>query len=653
MCGITGFFRPGDRADLTGDERAVLGRMNDAITHRGPDEDGFFHGHGVGLAARRLSIIDIATSHQPGSGPSGKTTVVFNGEIYNYQAIRKELMELGHEFTTTGDTEVLPHGYEAWGIQGLLERLNGMFAFALHDARTNEVFIARDRLGIKPLHLGEFDGTFVFGSELKSLILHPSVRRDVDPDALARYLVMEYVPSPKSIYRGICKVRPGHYVRLSADGDRPRADHVRYWQLDWSKGRRWDHDLELPAPDAGEAEWSRALLAALRDAVKLRLVSEVPIGGLLSGGLDSSSISALMAEMVPDLRTFSIGFEEASFDESAHARAVAEHIRSQHNERTFRADDLQTALDSVRGFLDEPFADASILPTWFLSRMVKDHGVTVVLSGDGADELFAGYPTYLAQRVARGLDRLPAGGLLTRAMGKGAAMLPSSYENVSADYKVRRFLAGADLAPARRQVTWLGSLLEGEMRSVLAPDLAATLAADTPWAEIDAHHDGALGADTDERLLHLDLHTYMGDDILVKVDRASMAVGLEARVPFLDHRLVEFAARMPFRHKLKGRTGKHILKRTMGPRLPVEIAARGKKGFGLPVAKWLHGPFRELLLDTLGNGRAAATGRLNQAAVDTLIDEHLSGKLDRRKPLWTLLMFRWWEDGAFGPGGGP
>jgi asparagine synthase (glutamine-hydrolysing) len=641
-------------SELTGDERAALRRMNDAITHRGPDEDGFFHGRGVGLAARRLSIIDVATSHQPQRGPSGKTTVVFNGEIYNFQAIRSELIGLGHELRTNGDTEILPHGYEAWGIEGLLQRLNGMFVFALHDARTNEVFLARDRLGIKPLHLGEFDGTFVFGSELKSLILHPSVRRDLDPDALARYLVMEYVPSPRSIYRGICKIKPGFYAVLSADGDGCRVQHRRYWTLDWRKDREgWDHpELELPAAgDDTEASWSRVLLAALRDAVKVRLVSEVPIGGLLSGGLDSSSISALMAEQLPDLRTFSVGFEEASFDESAHARAVARHIGSQHNERTFTAADLEPVLNTVRGFLDEPFADASILPTWFLARMVKDNGVTVVLSGDGADELFAGYPTYLAQRAARAIGRVPGSGALLGGLRAATGRLPSSYENVSVDYKARRFLAGAGLAPARRQVTWLGAFLEPEMRAVLAPDVRDALAPDTPWAEVDGHYDGALGADKNERLLHLDLCTYMGDDILVKVDRASMAVSLEARVPFLDHRLVELAARIPFGLKLKGTTAKHILKRTMGPRLPAQISSRKKKGFGLPVAKWLHGPFRELLLDTLGGGRAAKTGWLNQRVVDGMIDDHLSGRLDRRKPLWTLLMFRWWEDGAFGPSG--
>lgn len=650
MCGITGFFRPGDTAELSGDERAALQAMNDAITHRGPDEDGFFYGPGVGLAARRLSIIDVATSQQPQRGPSGATTVVFNGEIYNFESIRQELIALGHTLQTSGDTEILPHGYEAWGMDGLLQRLNGMFVFALHDARTNEVFIARDRLGIKPLYLGEFSGTVVFGSELKSLILHPSVRRDIDPDSLARYLVMEYVPSPRSIYRGIGKVRPGDYVRIAADGDRPRVTHHTYWELDWTKGGAWAHDLELPSDDS-EASWSRALLAALRDAVGVRLVSEVPIGGLLSGGLDSSSICALMAEQVPGLRTFSVGFEEASFDESSHARAVARHIQSQHNEKTFTSADLQPVLDGVLGFLDEPFADASILPTWFLAKMVKDNGVTVVLSGDGADELFAGYPTYLAQRVARGVGRVPGSAALIGGLRSVVGRLPSSYENVSADYKARRFLAGADLPPARRQVTWLGSLLEGEMRSVLAPDVRASLAADTPWAEVDAHHDGARGANEYERLLHLDLRTYMGDDILVKVDRASMAASLEARVPFLDHRLVEFAARMPFALKLKGRSGKHILKQTMGPRLPSQIAGRGKKGFGLPVAKWLHGPWRELLLETLGNGGAAKTGWLDQRVVDGMIDDHLSGRLDRRKPLWTLLMFRWWEDGAFGPGG--
>lgn len=654
MCGHTGFFRPADPTELGPDERSTLRRMNDAITHRGPDEDGDWFGPGIGLAARRLSIIDVAASHQPQFGPSGDVVCVFNGEIYNFEAIRQELIGLGHKLETAGDTEILPHGYEAWGIEGLLKRLNGMFSFALFDGRSRELFLARDRLGIKPLYVGEFSGTWVFGSELKSLLLHPAVRREVCPESLTRYLMMDYVPSPRSIYQGIGKLPPGHYLKVDRTG---RESKQRYWSLDWGAGPSgWDHS-ELGLPSAAdwdhEAAWREALVAALQDAIRLRLVSEVPIGALLSGGVDSSAVSALMAEMVPDLRTFSIGFEEESFDESSYAKDVAKKIGSDHHARVFDSGKFGPCLDAVRGFMDEPFSDASILPTHFLSKTVKDAGVTVVLSGDGADELFCGYPTYLAQRAAGLVNRVPGSAGMNRVAQNLADFLPSSYDNISTDYKVRRFLAGATLPPGRRQVTWLGSFLEDEMLAVLSPEIRSRLSQDGPWTEVDAHDKWAAsrGAQGVERQMHLDLRTYMGDDILVKVDRASMAVSLEVRVPFLDHRLVELATRMPLKFKLQGRQGKAILKTAMKSRLPRSVTSRGKKGFGMPVAHWLRGPWRDLLLDTLSDGAAGRSGLLDQGVVDALIDDHLSGRRDRRKPLWTLLMFRFWEEGLWGPEG--
>jgi asparagine synthase (glutamine-hydrolysing) len=647
MCGITGFVRPGDPTPVQPDESDALQRMNDAITHRGPDEDGFWCGDGVGLAMRRLSIIDVAGSHQPQRGPSGQTVCVFNGEIYNYREVRAELVARGHRFKTDGDTEVLPHGYEEWGMDGLLQRLNGMFAFALWDGRSRELFVARDRMGIKPLYVGDFDGTWVFGSELKSVVLHPRARREIDPASLARYMVFEYVPSPRSIYKNIRKLRPGHYLRL---GDGIDEEH-KYWTLHWTRDRGdWDHP-EVPLPRQGdntEAAWLPHIIHALREAVRARLVSEVPIGALLSGGVDSSSTSALMAELVPDLRTFSIGFEEESFDESSHARAVAEHIGSRHCARTFTRDAFTSVLDTVRGFMDEPMADASILPTYFLSRMVKDEGVTVVLSGDGADELFAGYPTYLAHGIADGIAGVPGMRRALPLLHSATRFLPSDYGNVSFDYKVRRLLAGASRPPVQRHLSFLGSFLEEEMRGVLTHEVGDI------WSEMQGHVDEAKGAGASpiEALTYLDMRTYMGDDILVKVDRASMACSLEVRIPFLDHRLVEMAARVPFGLKLRGRTTKYLLKKAMAPRLPRGITTRPKKGFGIPVADWLRGPWKELLVDTLGNGGASATGWFDQAAVDRMIHEHLDGHLDRRKPLWTLLMFRLWEDGTWGPGGG-
>jgi len=653
MCGITGFFRPRETSPLTGDESAALRAMNAKIVHRGPDEDGFFEGPGVGLAMRRLSIIDVEGSQQPQFGPSTHTVCVFNGEIYNYRRVREELEQLGHVFRTNGDTEILPHGYEQWGMDGLLSRLNGMFAFAMFDGRTRELFLARDRLGIKPLYVGEFDGSVVFGSELKALLPHPSVRRQIDVGSLARYLALEYVPSPRSIYKGIGKLEPAHYQRIGPNGN---SSTHRYWDLKFTRSRdNWDHP-EVPLPKAGRdtyTDWAHPFLHALREAVRSRLVSEVPIGALLSGGVDSSAISALMAELVPELRTFSIGFDEQSFDESHYAQAVAAHIGSAHTARTFRKDLFGGILDDVRGFVDEPFADASILPTHFLSKIVKEEGVTVVLSGDGADELFAGYPTYIAQNMAERIQGVPGSGRLIRAAARALERLPSGYGNVTPDYMARRFLAGARLPAPARHATFLGSFLREELPTVLTPDAFSQLDEDAPFGELVAHHEHAReqGGSLLERLTYQDLRTYMGDDILVKVDRASMASSLEVRTPFLDHRVVEMAARMPPHLKLHGRESKYILKRAIKPRLPSRVIERRKKGFGMPVAKWLHGPWRELLLETLGNGRAGSSGLFSQPAVDQLIDDHLSGYRDRRKPLWTLLMFQWWHDGPFGPGG--
>ncbi len=650
MCGLTGFFRPSDSVNPSKAEQRALERMNDAIAHRGPDEDGIWIGPGVGLAARRLSIIDIEGSHQPCLSPSGKTVCVFNGEIYNFRALRSELEALGHTFRTAGDTELLPVGYEEWGLEGLLTRLNGMFSFAIYDQEKRELLIARDRLGIKPIYIGRFGDTWLFGSELKSLLQHPQFERHIDPDSLAGYLVSEYVASPRCIYKGVRKLKAGHCLRITQDG----SDHEQcWWQLRWGMGREdWAYpEVPLPAPgDDSEAAWIPALLHAIREAVRARLVSEVPIGALLSGGVDSSCISALMAGLVPDLRTFSIDFQERSFDESQYSQSVAGHIGSHHYSKTLTAAHFSSTLESVRGFLDEPFADASILPTHFLCQSVKDRGVTVVLSGDGADELFAGYPTYLAQTIARGANALPGSHRMFARLEQLSELLPSSYDNVTIDYMARRFVQGASLPAARRHATWLGAFLEEEMHEVLVDDVRAALASDTPWASIDSSYKQASSGDRLERLLHLDLKTYLSDDILVKVDRASMACSLEVRTPFLDHRVVEMAARIPSSLKLRGTRTKYLLKKAIAPQLPPNITRRGKKGFGLPVAHWLRGPLRELLLDTLGTGGAARSGWFKQDVVDRLLDDHLSGRRDRRKVLWALLMFRWWEGGSFGPG---
>jgi asparagine synthase (glutamine-hydrolysing) len=602
----------------------------------------------VGLAIRRLSIIDVAGGRQPVGTTDGALRCVFNGELYNYRELRKDLLARGHRLRSEGDSECIPFGVLEWGAAGFLRRAEGMFALALWDERDGSLLLARDRMGKKPLYLAHWGGSWVFGSELKALLRHPLARREVDPLSLARYLVREAVPGQGSIYRGVRSVPPGSWVRLRSDGS---AVEGSYWEAPWgAEPGPWPYDsIPLPGDAAPRSHWARALGLAVKEAVRGRLVSEVPIGALLSGGVDSSGTAALMAREVPGVRTFSIAFEDESFDERRWSRAVSEHIGSRHEERVFGLSEAERAWDLWGAQLDEPFGDASLLPTWFLSRTVRDLGVTVVLSGDGADELFAGYPTYLAAQLGDGLLRLPGARAAVPWVRRASEALPSSYGNVSLDYQFRRFAAGLGLPAARRQATWLGSFTGQDALAMLSPDLRAQVGEDALWADLDeiaatSRARGPLG-----RALDLDQRTYLQDDILVKVDRASMAASLEVRSPLLDQRVVELAARMPDRHKLAGWTGKAVWKDVVRPLVPNGVVDRKKKGFGMPVARWLAGPWKERLVDLLGGGRAGRTGWLDQAVVDSLIEEHTSGRRDRRKPLWTLLMLVRWAEGPWGP----
>ncbi|MCK6526485.1 asparagine synthase (glutamine-hydrolyzing) [Myxococcota bacterium] len=641
MCGIAGFLTLQAAPLPEAEARAALRAMRDSLVPRGPDEGGEWLAPGVGLGSRRLSIIDVAGSQQPQAGPSGRTRVVYNGEVYNYRDLRAELVSRGHVLRTEGDTETLPHLFEEFGIEGCLERLVGMFAFALHDARDGALYLARDRLGIKPLYWTQAGGHLLFGSELKALLAHPACPREVDPGALLRYLLFEYVPSPGCIYRGVHKLSPGHYL-VARDG---HVEVREWWRPTFRKdGQGWKGS---PLPPAGDARgWAAAVRADLEAAVDCRLVSEVPIGCLLSGGLDSSAVTAVMARKVPDLRTFSIAFDEASFDESSWSRKVARHLGTRHTEGRVRAAEVPGALERIGSFLDEPLGDGSLVPTWFLSRLVKENGVTVVLSGDGGDEVFAGYPTYLAHRLARPLGLLPAPAI--RALARAAGWLPARYENVTFEYKLRRFLEAAARPLPERNNLWLGAFLPEEARGILAGGPADPGGAD-PFAEARAHVLDCDAGDEVERAQYLDMRMYMGDDILVKVDRASMAVSLEVRVPLLDHRLVERACRMPPGLKLRGRSGKWILKEAVRDLLPAAVLDRPKKGFGLPVGPWLRGPLREIAGDLLSPSAVRRAGLFDPGAVGRLWDEHQGGRADRRRHLWSLLVFQLWHDGPHGP----
>ena len=620
MCGICGIVGPAPV------DRGVLAQMTRVLEHRGPDDEGFHvaeydDGTAVGLGFRRLSIIDLDTGNQPIGNEDGSLQVVLNGEIYNYRELRAELIDRGHRFATNTDTEVIVHLYEDLGTR-CVERLKGMFAFALWDEGNRQLLLARDRFGKKPLYYADLGDTLLFGSELKAVVQHPRCPRELDFASLSRYLALEYVPTPRAIIEGIAKLPGGHYL-LWHEG---RTSVQQYWDLSFEtdRGNRSDEDY---------VEEFRDLF---REAVRRRLVSDVPLGAFLSGGIDSSSVVAMMSEALPAgaVKTFSIGFSEPSFDESGHARLVAQHFGTDHHEEVFGQETLLGLVPTVTEFLDEPFADPSVLPTYLLSRHTRK-SVTVALGGDGSDELLAGYPTFPADRFAS-LYPLPRV-LHERVVIPLADRLPVSTKNFSFDFKLKRFLRGAGSPASERHATWLGSFTPSEQAGLL------TTGPVEPFEEQRRAFENAPTTNRLEQLLYVYAKTYLQDDILTKVDRASMACSLEVRAPFLDVDLVEFLGRVPARLKLRRLDTKHLLKRAMADILPPGIADRPKKGFGIPIADWLKGSLREALQDELSPGRIKEQGIFESSVVDRLVSEHMSGRSDHRKPLWTLFVFQLWH----------
>jgi asparagine synthase (glutamine-hydrolysing) len=620
MCGIAGFVnREGEAAD-----RELLARMTATIAHRGPDGDGFHCDGPVGLGHRRLSIIDVAGGSQPMSNEDGTVWVTFNGEIFNDPELRSRLKGLGHVFRTECDTESLVHLYEEHGPD-FARHLNGQFALAIWDARRKRLVLARDRMGQKPLFYRETaNGGFVFGSEPKALLAHPDVPRRLDSRGLARYLFYEYIPAPHSIWAGMKKLPPAHVLVREAG----TSTVTRYW------GSPEPAPNPLPFEDASGRFWDD-----FRAAVGRHRRSDVPLGVFLSGGVDSSSVAAALAEIEParNIRTFSIGFEDRSFDESDHARAVARHLGTEHRERTFSASTVMELLPEVASWLDEPFGDASILPTHLLSRFAREE-VTVALGGDGADELLAGYPTFAAERASTYFRKLPraARSLAGAAVGK----LPVDHGNISLDFKLKQFLRGASEPSALAHQRWLGSFSGLEIGDLLG---------DGEDFDVEAEHVArasalAAGGDPLTRSLRLYQDTYLPDDILAKVDRASMACGLEVRAPFLDAELVDSIQGLPSSYKYGRGVTKRLLKRAASDRLPASILERPKKGFGIPVARWLRGPLAPMMDSLLAPDRLRRQGLFRPEEVTRRIEEHRAGVQDHRKPLWTLLMFQFWHD---------
>ena len=627
MCGITGWAnldartRPPEGAD------ELLRSMCDRMTHRGPDSEGYLVDDGVALGMRRLAIIDLLTGEQPVFSEDRSIAVVLNGEIYNYCELRDDLEARGHTFRSASDTEVLPHLYEEYG-RDMVQHLNGMFAFALWDDERRRLFIARDRFGEKPLYWGVFNRTLLFASEPKVLLAHPAVRPDLNLDALRQYLSFDYVPAPLSIYDGINKLPAAHHLTLE-DG---RIEVKRYWQLSYK--------LRAPVPTVTEA--ASQLRDLLEDSVRMRLVSDVPLGVLLSGGIDSSMVTALAVRASSEtVKTFSIAFAEGSFDESQYARRVAQFLGTDHHEERFSATLAANLVGEIGAWMDEPMSDPSLVPTYLLSRFTRKH-VTVALGGDGGDEIFAGYPMYFGHRMARVYEMIPRR-LRTGFVEPLVNALPVKTKNLSFDYRARRFIAASHYDEVARHHVWFGSFTPDDQDALLTNDVKQASDADIyrdarrMFAECDS-------TDLTECMQSLDTQLYLAEDILTKVDRASMAVSLEVRAPYLDPRVAEFAASLPSRYKLHGYTSKYILKKAAKDMVPSFVWRRGKKGFGVPFAKWLKAELRPLARDLLSPERLRRGGLFNPEYVAKLQDEHEHGVANHRKLLWTLLSFELWRE---------
>ncbi|MEG2173105.1 MAG: asparagine synthase (glutamine-hydrolyzing) [Desulfovibrionaceae bacterium] len=623
MCGIAGFCTL-DSSPLTPRAQDWLHTMTDLLAHRGPDGQGAWIHDSVALGHRRLSIIDLCSGAQPMSDADNRATVVFNGEIYNFAEIRAELEAQGCVFRTRSDTEVILHGWLTWGT-ACLERFDGMFAFALWDARERTLFCARDRFGKKPFYYTVQNNYFAFASELTALASLPTLNLSVSPQTLMRYLAYEYVPTPQSMYSQVQKLPPAHFLLYKQGAIRVE----RYW------------DMPTPQPvNASEDDLAAELRALLTQAVQRRMVSDVPLGVFLSGGIDSSIVAGLMASLSPQVKTFSIGFTEASYDESRYARLVAQYYGTDHHERILSADECADILPSVITRLDEPMADASVAPTYLLSALTREK-VTVALGGDGADELLAGYEHYIGFKVAEWYNAVPVW-LREKVVEPLCRYLPASAGYINPRLAVATFLQGAH-APAWQRVQTMLTAFSPEMQRALwqQPD-SDFLQAEKVFAPTRAAYEHWGSAKPLERAFHVYARQFLLDDILVKVDRCSMMHSLEVRAPFLDKDVANFVARLPVEWKLNGFKRKYLLKKACADVLPAEILTRNKRGFQIPVAAWLRGKLRPLVEDLLGVEHLRAQGLFAPTAVRVLVDAHMSGQADLRKPLWTLLVLQLW-----------
>lgn len=620
MCGIAGkVTNGGDPAAA----RVVVEAMCGALAHRGPDGAGVEIVDEAVLGHRRLAIIDLSdAAAQPMRSADGRAVVVFNGEIYNFGELRRDLEGLGHTFRTRSDTEVLLAAYRQWG-RDCLSRLRGMFAFAIWDRDARRLFAARDRLGKKPFLYAATDGGLTFGSELRALVADPAVARTPDPDAINDFLSYGYVPAPRTGFAGVSKLPPAHWLEYQEG----RVTTGCYWTLSYE-----------PKHDLSDDEAAEGVLARLREAVALRLISDVPLGAFLSGGVDSSVVVALMAEHGA-VRTFSIGFEEKEYDERQYARAVARHCATEHEEFVVRPA-VEDLLPSLVRHYGEPYADSSAIPTWYLAQMTRRH-VTVALNGDGGDESFGGYERYLAAVVAGRTERVPR--WVRRAGSRAVKLVNRRPRKDALLHRLDRFFEALDETPPRRYGRWVGYFSNPQKAALLTPAFAERLVRpDSMQALDDAYAAGDARALLD-KTMHADVLTYLPGDLLPKVDIASMAHSLEARSPLLDHEVVEFCARLPVSMKVRGRTTKYLLKKIARTLVPAEVVDRPKRGFGVPVDHWLRAELRELADDCLFSPRASGRGYFEPALVRQVWQRHQDGTGRYQHLLWNLLMLELWH----------
>ena len=627
MCGICGLLRLGGAPlELPG---GLLDRMTDTLAHRGPDDRGTWVGEKAALGARRLAVVDLsAAGHQPMVGEDGSVVLVHNGEVYNFRELeRHHRLREGHTFRSRTDTEVLLHLYEELGMD-MVPELDGMFAFAVWDGRERELYLVRDRYGIKPL-FWQRDGEHLrFASEIKALLADPRVPRQASPQALHDYLALGYVPGTQTAFRGIHEVPPGHWLRVSAEGS---ITLRRYW------------DLAFAEDDAlGEREVTAHALELMDAAVGRQLVSDVPVGVLLSGGLDSSALAALMRRRVGEpIRTYTVGFEEPSFDERAPARRVAAHLGTLHKDTVVTPGVVRDMLPSYLRWIDEPYADGSAIPTWCVSALAEED-VTVLLSGEGGDEAFAGYDTHAAFKVAALARRVP------RAVRRGVVaplvgLLPVSHKKLSLEFRMKRFLGGLKLDPVDAHLWWRVVLSAERRRALLAPAVLEA-AAEAPERWFRDVWNRSSARDGLNRILHVDSAVFLPDDLMVKNDRMTMAHSLEARVPFTDLELTRWMATVPARLKLPGLRKKHVMRQALRGLLPPEILAKKKVGLEMPYSRWLAADLKDVLLDWCGPERVRAVGLFRADAVAALVQEHLERRHDHGRPLWALMSFMMWHE---------